>query len=695
MRGMFAFLAILLASLFDVPLKPDFIPGSEHVITGQAVAVFDTSCVVAGDAGRFRIIGDGFRNLRCGDRIAAQCRLVIHEHGSTSHLADAIRILGHETPPEPQNVTLAELNQGDLDLTLVRVCGTVDDIATDEVAPEYRILLLKSGNTALSIPINPEKTRLPCDIDRLLHAEVEVTGIYCPDYPSTRFFKDPTFLLSGDNPLRLIRLSSADVFDRPSLPAKLVCTPDEIAALGLRSVTGTVIAVWGKDNFLLSPPDQGFVKCRRVEICHRVELPFGTAAPSVGMRVQVVGQPETDTYRINFSRASWRRISGLPQALPEPQPCKLQDLVSGRNDRTVYNAYAYGRTVQLTGRLSALPLAGSADTRLHLLIDGSDVAVDASACPEAIRGLEPDSVLRVSGVCLFEIDNWRANAPRPKIRQMVIVARTANDIAVVRRPPWWTIGRMAVLVGALLLVLGIVLVWNRILNRIVIRRSRELLREQSARNASELRIGERTRLAVELHDTLSQNLAGVACQVASAQNAIGKDETVSRQRLFTAERMLKSCRTELRQVLSDLRSEALECPTIDEALHSVLEPLMGSSELSIRFNVPRARLMDSTVHAILCIVRELAGNAIRHGGATKVRVAGALEPGRILFSVQENGAGFDPATCAGPAQGHFGLDGIRNRVSRFGGSFQLETAPGKGSHAVIGIPLPGHEEKES
>ena len=159
--------------------------------------------------------------------------------------------------------------------------------------------------------------------------------------------------------------------------------------------------------------------------------------------------------------------------------------------------------------------------------------------------------------------------------------------------------------------------------------------------------------------------------------------------------MLKSCRTELRQVLSDLRSEALECPTIDEALHSVLEPVIGSAELSIRFNVPRARLMDSTVHAILCIVRELAGNAIRHGGATKVRVAGALEPGRILFSVQENGAGFDPATCAGPAQGHFGLDGIRNRVSRFGGTFQLETAPGKGSHAVIGIPLPGHEEKES
>lgn len=685
----------MFAKSSDDALQPDFIPGSEHVITGQTITAFGTCAIVAGDAGRFRLIGSSLRNLQCGDKIVACCRLAIHEHGVTTHTVDSLRILGREQVPMPKNVTLAELSNGDHDLSLVRVRGTVDDIATDEVAPDYHIILLKSGNVALSIPINRENARLPCNIDQLRYTEVEVTGVCCRDYPSTRFFKEPTFLLCGDDPIRLIRPAPTDIFDRPPLPSKLIYTPDEIATLGLRSVTGTVIAVWGTDNFLLSPPNQGYVKCRRVEICHRVELPFGSAAPSVGIRVQVVGQPETDTYRINFSRASWRQIPDSPPPLPEPQPCALQDLVEVRDGRIAYNAFAYGRTVQLTGRLTALPLAGSADARLHLLIDGIDVAVDASACPEAIRGLEPGSVLRISGVCLFEIDNWRANAPRPKIRQMVIVARTADDIVVVKRPPWWTIGRMAVLVGGLLLVLGIVLVWNRILNRIVVRRSRELLREQSARNASELRIGERTRLAVELHDTLSQNLAGVACQVASAQNAIGKDEAVSRQRLFTAERMLKSCRTELRQVLSDLRSEALECPTIDEALHSVLEPVIGSAELSIRFNVPRARLMDSTVHAILCIVRELAGNAIRHGGATKVRVAGALEPGRILFSVQENGAGFDPATCAGPAQGHFGLDGIRNRVSRFGGTFQLETAPGKGSHAVIGIPLPGHEEKES
>ena len=698
MQVVFAFLTVLLATalvgFYDKDPEPDFIPGSDHVITGQVIGTFDTCCFVAGPSGRFSLFGAIHQNPQPGDSIIANCRLAVREYGVTTHTIDTLHVLGHGAAPTPKSVTLESLSRGDHDLMPVCVRGTIDDVAADEVDPKFRIILLRSGNSVLTIPITEAMAHTLPDIDSLLYAEVEVTGVCCRDLPSTRFFKEPTFLLSGNDPVRIMRPAPADIFNRPPLPSRRLFTPDEIATLGLRSATGTVIAVWGKGNFLLLPPDQGFVKCRRMALCHRVELPFGSTAPSVGMRVQVVGQPETDTYHINFSRARWRALSGSSPPIT-PQPCVLQDLVDSQNGRTVYNAYAYGHVVQLTGQLAAQSVTGSSDARLNLRVDDVDVAVDISVCPDVHRELKTGSTLQISGVCLFEIDNWRENAPRPKIQRMVIVARSPDDIVVVKRPPWWTIGRLAVLVCGLLLVLSGVLAWNRILNRIVVRRSRELLREQSARNASELRIGERTRLAVELHDTLSQNLAGVACQVASAQNAIGKDAEASRQRLFTAERMLKSCRTELRQVLSDLRSEALECPTLEEALRSVLEPVIGTAELSIRTGIPRTRLLDSTVHAILCIIRELVGNAIRHGHATKVRVAGALEKDRILFSVRENGVGFDPATCEGPAQGHFGLDGIRNRISRFGGTFQLETAPGKGSHAVIGIPLPGHEEKES
>ena len=233
-----------------------------------------------------------------------------------------------------------------------------------------------------------------------------------------------------------------------------------------------------------------------------------------------------------------------------------------------------------------------------------------------------------------------------------------------------------------------VYIWNRVLQKLVNRRGRELYREQVAHAVAEFKTGERTRLAVELHDSLSQTLAGIACQVAAGAKTLDKNPTVARRCIETADKMLNSCRTELRQCLFDLRSDTLEEPDFAVALRKTLDQLDSDAAITIRFNVPRSRLKDTTAHAILAIVRELTGNAIRHGGATEVKVAGAIEPERILFSVRDNGRGFDPATSVGPLQGHFGLEGIRNRIQKLDGTFSIESTPGTGAKATITIPLP-------
>ena len=176
-----------------------------------------------------------------------------------------------------------------------------------------------------------------------------------------------------------------------------------------------------------------------------------------------------------------------------------------------------------------------------------------------------------------------------------------------------------------------------------------------------------------------------------AKLTAGDDET--KNLLATAERMLQSSRTELTRCISDLKCDTLEEPDFDTAIRKNLEMLALPAAIHVRFNVPRARVSDSTAHAILCIVRELASNAVRHGMASSIKVAGSIDGSHLFFSVRDNGTGFDVASRRGVSEGHFGLAGIQDRVNRLDGSFNLRSEPGKGTVARVTIPIPSNKQQ--
>ena len=276
----------------------------------------------------------------------------------------------------------------------------------------------------------------------------------------------------------------------------------------------------------------------------------------------------------------------------------------------------------------------------------------------------------------------------PQIHGFTLVMRTPADMRITARPPWWSTGRLLAAIGVLFAAMFAVLAWNVMLRRASERRGRELASEQVAHVESDLKVYERTRLAVELHDALSQNLAGISFEIDAAERLSLTDGRGAQRHLAAASRTLDSCRGELKNCLWDLRSNALEEPDMNAAILRTLAPHASEETLAVRFNVPRERFSDASAHAVLCIIRELVVNALRHGCATRILIAGNEEDGTLLFSVKDNGSGFDPKTAPGAHEGHYGLLGIQERVESFGGEFTIDSAPGRGCKATVSLQTP-------
>ena len=174
-------------------------------------------------------------------------------------------------------------------------------------------------------------------------------------------------------------------------------------------------------------------------------------------------------------------------------------------------------------------------------------------------------------------------------------------------------------------------------------------------------------------------------QIDAAAKTLPTDTSASARFLAIARRTLLSCREELRRCIWDLRSDTLGMDDFSEAVEKTVRQGTGDANVSVRFAVRREQLSDSTAHAILCIVRELAVNAARHGKARNIKIAGSLDNDGIKLSVADDGCGFDPAARPGPAEGHFGLQGAKERLSAIGGTMHIESSPGNGTKVTVEI----------
>ena len=650
----------------------------------------DYSLLVADASGGAQVFSirqqPDWQTIRNGDTLCISGGIVRSERGFVAARCRRFRILRHEPPPAPIVLSAAQLASGHFDCRTVRLVGQLVEVFRDEIDLRYVYASLDCAGTAVYLTIRADEA----DEQRLRAqrgAHVEVTGLVTPGAANARRALVRTLACASLTAIRTLTPAPADPFAVPDVDPLLAAMSDLSHTPGRRRLTGTVTAVFGSRRLLLLT-DAG--------LTHNVRL-ADDPGPTCGDRIEAVGLPETDFYRINLTDAEWRKAPGAPVALPPPTTVTPAELLTDGQGRAQINPWLHGKLVRVEGVVIDKPAVGRVQKIVTLKDGDATLPIDITSALDALTQMSVGYRLAVVGTCIVETESERTFAAFPHASGICLAPRTAEDITVLAYPPWWTPGKLLVLLAILAALLVLIFIRNRVLKAVIARKSQQLAQEKAAKIASEQRTAERTNLAVELHDSLSQNLSGVACQVAAARGAVALGHEATCTHLDAAAHMLLSCRAELRRCLMDLRSDALEEADFASAIRKVLAPVAPGIETTIHFDVSRTDIKDTTAHAVLCIIRELVANAIRHGHARHVEIDGSREQATLRFSVRDDGTGFDHDCAPGPSEGHFGLDGIRARIKRLAGSFDLQSTPGKGTCATVTLVLssPGNFGKDS
>ena len=618
------------------------------------------------------------RTIRAGDivRITAESESMRCGKASAP-CALSIEPLAHADLPEAPQFSIWQLTQRPAAFERVAVRGTLTDTYRDDIDEKFGFAIIEDSGHEMEVAF----TLVGDILDKftsLVGAEVIATGILDQSALGGRTNRSYHFLrmlIGGTADIHVVAPPPKGVFDAPELTHFWPDPPRKIASLLRLRATGQVLAVWRGNRLLLQDKDGRLFKA---------EL-SGDAMPSPDDVVEVTGIPETDLFDITLKRASWRPAEPLPLAPSERCAMDIAGLfVTKSGERRICTAMR-GKTVVVRGVVKSIAYGETGWPQL-ILADGKHILkVECGHGETTFSGIDEGAVVEASGVCVIDSEAYSSRPIYPRVRGLFLVARGPADIRVLSRPPWWTPSRLMVVIGLLASAFLGILLWNRSLRRLAEHRGRKIAREEVKRAESELKVSERTRLAVELHDAIAQNLTGVSMEIRAAKRALKEDPDRLGGHLDMAATALDSCRAELRNCIWDLHNHALDEASVEEAIRRTIEPHLGDASLFLNFNVPRAMFTDNTIHAVLRIVRELVINAVWHGHATEIKVDGSIDGVNLRFSVCDNGAGFDPSLAPGMEQGHFGIEGIRERISHLNGEMQIESAPGRGTKATLYI----------
>jgi PAS domain S-box-containing protein len=214
---------------------------------------------------------------------------------------------------------------------------------------------------------------------------------------------------------------------------------------------------------------------------------------------------------------------------------------------------------------------------------------------------------------------------------------------------------------------------------------RARLLEQTVRAAED----ERTRLAAELHDGPIQRLArlGYVLERSAIQLERG-DLDKTKDLMSQVQADLFEEISALRQTMTRLRPPVLDQRGLSAALHDLANGIAKDTEVAVHVDVTLDERLEESLETIIYrVVQEALRNVVKHASARAAHVHLRDADGGVSLTIDDDGIGFDiEAFTGGDGAGHFGIDGMRERIKMAGGTCTVTSSPGAGTQIRARFP---------
>ncbi|HEY1048253.1 MAG TPA: ATP-binding protein [Prosthecobacter sp.] len=598
-----------------------------------------------------------------------------------------IRIVGRRDLPPALPVTLAELNTGFHDSQRVSFTGVVQVVertATYRNEPVLQFTLSSLGGHAFFWHFD-----LGTDTQaaRYLDAEVKVTGVCGPNFNTRGEIVGVRIQSADASDIEMITPGIADPFKAPLVPLRKISGfHASFDPLHMRRIEGVLTYIEPGQFLYLQDGSRGV----RVETRQEDVFPLGSV-------IEAAGFIATPHYYAEMEEALLRMKSAATP--PPPTPATLdaiRDVRLGRHG-TFMDDYD-GRLTTLRGRMVSLQHVPGGPVRLFFENEGELIraSLPETQTHAVLDDLLPGSELEVTGVCKLTFQQERLMTDRSfSPTSIELLLRNAGDVRVVSAASWWTVRRLAIALGITLIILLLALVWVRVLRHLVHVRGRELAEETRARRDAEVEFQatqrERSRLAADLHDTMAQTLTGIAMQLEAAKDLHLQNAEQSTRHLDLARQILSRSREDVQRHVFNLRANPLEDGSLAHALQRIADDRAMGLAVEIRVEAAGGipHVPDFIAGHLLLIAQEAITNALKHAGPRRITLRLSSEADAITLEVENDGRGFDPAQAPGIQQGHFGLQGMRERMKRIGGTLTIDSRPGRNTMLTARVVMGG------